>query len=147
MIKTQFPPPAFQIREQEGKEQIFDGLRRRWVRLTPKEWVRQNMVQLLTEVANYPAALIGIEKEILVTAQKKRFDLLVYNRNHQPWMLIECKSMDVDLTAQTLEQVLRYHSAVPVEYLVITNGSYTYGWKKLADHTLHELDQLPVFPG
>jgi hypothetical protein len=147
MIKTQFPPPVFQIRNREGKEQIFDALRRRWVRLTPEEWVRQNMVQLLTEALQYPAALIGVEKEISVAAQKKRFDLLVFNRLHQPWMLIECKAMDVDLTAHTLEQVLRYHAAVPVEYLIITNGSFTYGWKKLPDHRLQELDQFPAFPG
>jgi hypothetical protein len=147
MIKTAFPAPAFQIREQEGKEQIFDGIRRRWVRLTPEEWVRQNTVRLLTGVLHYPAALIGIEKEIWVASQKKRFDLLVYNHLHQPWMLVECKAMDVDLTAQTLEQVLRYHAAVPVEFLVITNGSYTYGWQKLPDNRLLELEQLPAFPG
>lgn len=142
MIKIDFPAPAFKIKEEKGKEYIFDELRKQWVKLTPEEWVRQNIIQYLVAVKQYPSSLIGIEKEIRLGELKKRFDVLIYNTQHQPWMLAECKAMEVQLTADVLEQVIRYHASVPVNYLLITNGSYTYCWEK-KDGTLIELTQLP----
>lgn len=144
MIKVDFPAPAFQIKEQDAKELIFDVLRKQWVRLTPEEWVRQNMIQYLIQTKNYPAALIAIEKEINLGEMKKRFDVLVYDVNHQPWMMIECKAMDVELDEKVLEQIMRYHISVPVPYLVISNGSYSYAWKK-KENRLISLNELPVF--
>lgn len=144
MIKVDFPAPAFQIKEQDAKELIFDVLRKQWVRLTPEEWVRQNMIQYLIQTKNYPAALIAVEKEINLGEMKKRFDVLVYDVNHQPWMMIECKAMDVELDEKVLEQLMRYHISVPVPYLVISNGSYSYAWKK-KENRLISLNELPVF--
>ena len=144
MIKVDFPAPAFQIKEQDAKELIFDVLRKQWVRLTPEEWVRQNMIQYLIQTKNYPAALIAVEKEINLGEMKKRFDVLVYDVNHQPWMMIECKAMDVELDEKVLEQIMRYHISVPVPYLVISNGSYSYAWKK-KENRLISLNELPVF--
>jgi len=86
------------MREGAGGTEIFDALRKRWVKLSPEEWVRQNMVQYLLEEKSYPAALIGVEKEIKLGSLRKRFDLLVYDRAHQPWMLLECKAMEVPLS-------------------------------------------------
>lgn len=130
MIKVVFPASSFQIKEMDAREMIFDEIRKSWVKLTPEEWVRQNFVQYIVQVMNYPAALIGIEKEMKLGELRKRFDLLVYNKEHQPWMMIECKAMDVELSEKTVEQIIRYHISVPVPYIVITNGSYTYAWKK-----------------
>lgn len=130
MIKVVFPASSFQIKEMDAREMIFDEIRKSWVKLTPEEWVRQNFVQYIVQVMNYPAALIGIEKEMKLGELRKRFDLLVYNKEHQPWMMIECKAMDVELSEKTVEQIIRYHMSVPVPYIVITNGSYTYAWKK-----------------
>ena len=144
MIKVEFPAPAFQIKSEEGKEFIFDSLRKQWVRLTPEEWVRQNLIQYMLQTKQYPAAFIGIEKEIALGELKKRFDLLVFDRNHQPWMMIECKAMDVELTEKVLEQIIRYNMSVPVSYLVISNGTYTYGWVK-EKNRLISLTELPVF--
>jgi hypothetical protein len=129
MVKVEFPQPGFKIKEEEGKEFIFDELRKQWVRLTPEEWVRQNFIQYLIQIKKYPAPLIGIEKEMKLGELKKRFDLLVFDTYHQPWMMIECKAMEVELTEEVLQQVLRYNISVPVEYLVITNGTYTYCYK------------------
>lgn len=144
MIKVEFPPPTFRIKEEEAKEVIFDDLRKQWVRLTPEEWVRQNLIQYMLQVKQYPAAFIGIEKEIALGELKKRFDLLVFDRNHQPWMMIECKAMDVELTEKVLEQIIRYNMSVPVSYLVISNGTYTYAWVK-EKNRLISLTELPVF--
>ncbi len=144
MIKLTFPQPAFRIKEEEGKELIFDDIRKQWVRLTPEEWVRQNFVQYLLQELQYPAAYISIEKEIKLGELKKRFDLLVFDSMHKPWLMLECKAMDVDLTQQTVEQIVRYNISVPVSFLVVTNGSYTYAWQKTAD-AFESIHQLPAF--
>lgn len=144
MIKVDFPAPLFRIKEEEGKEVIFDDLRKQWVRLTPEEWVRQNFIQYMLKVKEYPAAFIGIEKEIALGELRKRFDLLLFDRNHQPWMMIECKAMDVELTEKVLEQIVRYNMSVPVNYMVISNGTYTYAWVK-TENRLISITELPAF--
>ncbi|MBP6686993.1 MAG: type I restriction enzyme HsdR N-terminal domain-containing protein [Lacibacter sp.] len=144
MIKIDFPIPSFRIKEEDGKEVIFDDLRKQWVRLTPEEWVRQNLIQYLLQVKQYPAAFISIEKEIVLGELKKRFDVLIYDRTHQPWMMIECKAMEVDLAEKVLEQIVRYNMSVPVNYLVISNGTYTYAWMK-EENRLIGINELPAF--
>ena len=144
MIQVTFPQPAFRIKEEEGKELIFDEMRKQWVRLTPEEWVRQNLLQYLIQTKNYPAAFIGVEKEISLGELKKRFDVLIFDRDHQPWMMIECKAMDVELSEKVLEQVVRYNMSIPAPYLVISNGSYTYAWVK-KENRLISLAELPEF--
>lgn len=144
MIKVVFPPASFQIKEKNSKEIIFDEIRKSWFILTPEEWVRQNFIHYLIQTKNYPAALIGIEKEIALGELKKRFDVLVYDASHKPWMMIECKAMDVELSEKALEQIIRYHVSVPVPYIVITNGSYTYAWEKKESRFI-SLNELPVF--
>jgi hypothetical protein len=143
MIRIEYPEYPFRIKKDADKEQIFDPLRKAWVRLTPEEWVRQNFIQYLLQVKKYPAALIAIEREIRLGELRKRFDILVYNNQHQPWLMIECKGMDVALTEDTLQQVLRYNIAVPVQFLVITNGSYCAGYEKTGI-SLSVLSELPV---
>jgi hypothetical protein len=144
MLSIQFPEPDFRRKKEEGREYIFDEQRKRWVLLTPEEWVRQHFIAYLVKVMGYPSALIAVEKEILLGERKKRFDLLVYDAAHQPWMMIECKSMEVALDAQVLEQLLRYHISVPVQYLVITNGTGSYCWRK-QNGQLEPLALLPAF--
>lgn len=144
MIRIEYPSFPFRIREEEGKELIFDELRKVWVRLTPEEWVRQNFLQYLVQVMQYPASLIAIERELKLGELKKRFDVLVYNRQHQPWMMVECKAMEVNLDEAVLQQVLRYNIAVPVPFLVITNGNYCAGFEK-RNQQLQLIEALPVF--
>lgn len=143
MIRLDYPAFDFRIRSGEGSgDLIFDGLRRRWVRLSPEEWVRQNMILYLTGVMQYPASLLAIEKEIMLGELKKRFDILVYDSEHRPWMLVECKAEDVPLTDAVLQQVLRYNLAVPVPYLVISNGRHCFGFEK-KEGRLWEISSLP----
>jgi hypothetical protein len=123
---------------------IFDNLRKKWLVLTPEEWVRQNFVQYLMQVLHYPSTLIALEKEIWLGELKKRFDILVYDKAHRPWMIVECKSGSVTLNDDTLQQALRYNISVPAVFLIITNGNYTFGWEK-RDGQLQVLNELPVW--
>jgi len=142
MININYPQPAFRIKEEQGKEYIFDGLRKKWLQLTPEEWVRQNFVQYLIIEKNYPPTVIAQEKEIQLGDLRKRFDIVVYDSKHQPWMMVECKAAEIKLNDAVLQQVLRYNISMPVSYLVVTNGNLTYGWEK-KDHDLHLMEELP----
>jgi hypothetical protein len=142
MIAVHYPEPQFRIKKEMGKRYIFDTIRKAWLLLTEEEWVRQNFVHYLIRELNYPSTLIALEKEIWLNDLKKRFDILVYDKAHRPWMLIECKEPKVQLSEETLQQVLRYNISVPVEYIIITNGSTTIGWKKES-----ELELLNEMPG
>lgn len=142
MVVITYPEPDFRIKKEDGKDFVFDRLRKKWLLLTPEEWVRQNFVQYLLKVKSYPASLIAIEKEMLLGELKKRFDILVYDTNHKPWMMIECKATSVKLDEAVLQQVLRYNISVPVNYIVITNGSFTYAWQR-KDNNLELINDLP----
>ena len=145
MIKIYYPPYPFKIREPERKkEEIWDDLRKLWVRLTPEEWVRQNFIQYLVQVKNYPAAYISVEKRMKLGELNKRFDLLVFDKGAQPWMLVECKGTDVKLDSRVLWQVLRYNMAIPVRYLVITNGEECHAFIKGA-LDFEAIAALPVY--
>ncbi|MBL0234640.1 MAG: type I restriction enzyme HsdR N-terminal domain-containing protein [Chitinophagaceae bacterium] len=144
MVTISYPRPDFRIRNEQGIEQIFDPIRKIWLMLTPEEWVRQNFLQYLLQVMKYPSTLVAIEKGILLGEVKKRFDLLVYDNEHRPWMLIECKSMDILLSEETLQQALRYNSSVQVRYIIITNGNDCYAWQKQGND-LELIDRLPAF--
>ena len=107
MIKIYYPTYPFKLREPEkNKEEIWDELRKQWVRLTPEEWVRQNFIQYLLLVKSYPASYIAVERKIKLGELNKRFDLMVFDRAAQPWMLIECKAMAERLDSKVLWQVL-----------------------------------------
>jgi hypothetical protein len=144
MIKVDFPEPVFRLKKENNVELIFDTIRKQWLVLNDEEWVRQNFIQYLIQTLNYPAAFIAVEKEIMLGELKKRFDILVYDKNHQPWLMIECKATAVHLNNAVLQQVLRYNISVPVPYLIITNGNFTYGWQKKGID-LELIQQLPLW--
>ena len=143
MIKVRFPEPDFRIKKEGEKRYIFDTIRKMWLLLTEEEWVRQNFVAYLIRELKYPSALIALEKEIFLNELKKRFDILVYDKTHQPWMMVECKAPTVLLSDDVLQQVLRYNVSVPVKYLVITNGEATVVWGK-EESGLELQQQMPV---
>lgn len=146
MIRIEYPLYDFKITRGKDADHIFDPFRKQWLVLTPEEWVRQNFLQYITRVKQYPASLTAIEKEIRLGEMKKRCDIVVYGRNTLPWMIVECKEMNERLTTRVLEQVLRYHAALPATYLVITNGSYCFGFEKKAGQ-FHDINALPDYEG
>lgn len=142
MIPVTYPQPNFKMEKRNGQPFVFDAIRKKWLLLTDEEWVRQNFVAYLIHQMLYPQALIALEKSLALNGLKKRFDILVYDAAHEPWMLVECKAPQVALTEAVLDQVLRYNISIPVPYIVITNGAVTFGWKK--EHGgLKKLDALP----
>ena len=143
MIKISYPPHDFRIKGEGVKEVIFDEFRKRWVRLTPEEWVRQNMLQYLVQEKKYPASLIAVEKEIALGELRKRFDILVYKAS-KPWMVIECKEMNVPLSSAVIKQVLNYNISLQTDYLIVTNGTETQGFA-LSNGRAELLECLPEF--
>jgi hypothetical protein len=142
MIKIVYPPYQPKIKKENNKEFIFDEVRKRWVVLTPEEWVRQNFLQYLIKIKKYSPALIAIEKEIKLGELNKRFDIVVYDTQLKPWMIIECKEMNVGLNKQVLDQVLRYNITLKVPYVVITNGSHCIAFE-CVNNQLKEQSELP----
>ncbi len=108
-----------------NKEQIFCEWRHRWVRLTPEEWVRQQLLHRLVEQLDYPASLIAVEQAINVGEAKKRCDAVVYDRQMNPLMVIECKAETVPLTQKTLDQAITYNRKLNVPFLMLHNGVQT----------------------
>ena len=144
MIKIDYPVHHFRMKKENNREMIFDESRKTWLRLTPEEWVRQNFIRYLINIKNYPSSLVALEKKIMVGEMVKRFDILVFNKHHEPWMMVECKSTAISLNEDVLSQVLRYNIALPVQYMVITNGNYCMAFVK-RDTQLVPLDELPAF--
>ncbi|HOZ79430.1 MAG TPA: type I restriction enzyme HsdR N-terminal domain-containing protein [Ferruginibacter sp.] len=144
MIKIDYPPYQPRIKKEDDKEFIFDEVRKKWMVLTPEEWVRQNFLQYLIQVKKYPASLIAVEKEIAVADTRNRFDIVVYNKDHQPYMIVECKEMGVVLDKKTLDQVLRYNMNLKVSYLIITNGSYCFAFSTTGG-VMNLEEEIPAF--
>lgn len=122
MEKLNLPDYSFKIRANGINKEIFDTVRKKYVVLTPEEWVRQNFVRYLIEERKYPASLIAIEKTITVNKLKKRCDIVVYNRDRKPVILVECKASSIKISQSSFDQAARYNIALNVKYLIITNG-------------------------
>ncbi|MGN6213038.1 type I restriction enzyme HsdR N-terminal domain-containing protein [Parafilimonas sp.] len=141
MLQINFPVHNFRIKKEKNRHTIFDEVRRRWVALTPEEWVRQNFLQYLIQVKNYPASLISVEKIIRVGDLSKRYDIVVY-KNNLPWLIVECKESNTPLDVKVIEQVIRYNMALAIKYFVITNGNESFCYEISGD-SFRELAALP----
>lgn len=144
MISIRFPPPEFRIITREGSDYIFDKIRKSWIKLTPEEWVRQNVIAYLCADRGVPQSLIAIERKVQVGELARRFDIVVYSREAKPWLLVECKAGTVALGSDTVGQVLSYISKVQSPFFMITNGIQTYGWQK-ENNAVIPLAELPLF--
>ena len=157
MISLNYPTYPFKLRKNkstilgdpkeesryEAKDQIFDPFRKQWIILTPEEWVRQNILQYLVQVCNYPASLIAIEKSILLGELTKRFDILVY-KDAKPWMIIECKEANIQISDKTIQQLFQYQQVLEAEYLFASNGHETVG-AQIKSGKLHALQNFPEY--
>lgn len=143
MIKIIYPDKKPVLKKEDHKEKIFCMIRKRWMQLTPEEWVRQNTLLYLTETLQYPSSLIAVEKQILLGDLSKRFDIVVY-RNERPFVLIECKEMNVPISQKTLDQVMRYNINLQAASFIITNGNTCFGFRN-HEGSLEALSAFPLF--
>lgn len=122
MQKLNFPTYAFRYKTKENKRWVFDDIRKKFVLLTPEEWVRQNAVRYLMTEKKYPQSLVNVEKQIRLGDMTKRYDLVIFNPDGSLFLLGECKATSVPLTQAVFDQLARYNQALNAEFLWITNG-------------------------
>jgi hypothetical protein len=122
MQELNFTSYAFKLKSSENKTLIFDIIRKKYVVLTPEEWVRQHVLKFLLEEKNYPASLIAVEKQLKLHTRTKRTDIVVYNTQGTPELLIECKAPSVKITQAAFDQIARYNITTKARYLMVTNG-------------------------
>ena len=120
--KLNLPEYSFSVRQTDGKAEIFDIVRKKYVALTPEEWVRQNVVHYLHHTLDYPIELIQVEGSITFNSMPKRCDIVVYNKLLKPLLLVECKKPSVVLSQKTFDQAMIYNMVLQVPYILITNG-------------------------
>jgi hypothetical protein len=117
-----FPTYKFRIKSNENNHSIFDIIRKKYVILTPEEWVRQHFIHYLIQDKGYPISLIAVEKKLEINNLIKRTDILVFDTNGNPFLIVECKSPSITLSQNTFDQIARYNLALNAKYLVVTNG-------------------------
>jgi len=120
------PQYTFRIKDKLDRKLIFDGFRRRWVALSPEEWVRQNFVRYLTEVKHFPASLVAIERSLRMNQRDFRTDIVLFSKSGNPLVVVECKAPEVKITQQVFDQIARYNLDLRVNYLIVTNGLVHY---------------------
>ena len=122
MQKLNFPTYSFRFKNSENKVSIFDEIRKKFILLTPEEWVRQHVVQFLLQDKKYPKSYINVEKLIKINDLSKRYDGVVFQPNGDIFLLIECKAPQVPISQQTFDQIARYNLVLKAKYLMVTNG-------------------------
>jgi type I site-specific restriction endonuclease len=144
LLQLNLPPYDFKLRTVGQSKQIFDSLRKRYVPLTPEEWVRQHFIRFLIDEKKYPAALMSIEKGLKLNTSQKRTDIVVFNEFGKPWMIVECKSPTVEITEEALFQAARYNLTMNVQFITLTNGIEHFCCKVEKDSIVF-LEDLPEY--
>ncbi len=145
MQRLNLPEYDFRTKTENGKQLIFDSIRKKFVVLTPEEWVRQNFIQYLKNEKKYPVNLMAVEKQIMVNGKQRRFDLLIYLRNGQPYLIAEFKAPNVKITQDTFDQVVRYNMTLRVERVIVSNGLQHFACE--IDYVKNDFIYLPEIPG
>jgi hypothetical protein len=122
MHQLNFPSYSFRFKNSENKVSIFDAIRKKFIILTPEEWVRQHLIQFLITEKSYPISLINVEKVLKVNGLRKRYDVVVYNSDGTINILIECKAPEVTISQSTFDQIAQYNMTLQSNFLMVTNG-------------------------
>lgn len=126
MVQLNLPPYQIRVKETGGRKQIFDILRRKYVALTPEEWVRQHFIHYLIEHKNYPASLLANEVSLQIGEKRMRADSVLYDNQLHPRIIIEYKAPNITLTQKVFDQITVYNLLLHVDYLIVSNGMTTY---------------------
>jgi len=122
MKELNLPEIDLRIRNKDGKQEVFDVARKRHVRLTAEEWVRQHFLHFLINQKKVPLSLIAVESSIKYNKLSKRCDIVVYNKNGKPALIVECKAPEIVISQEVFNQVAMYNMTLKVKFLVVTNG-------------------------
>jgi predicted type IV restriction endonuclease len=122
MQKLDFPDYTFRFKNSENKVAIFDEIRKKFIILTPEEWVRQHVVRYLLEEKNYPKSHVNVEKIIKINGLTKRYDVVVFKPDGTIFLLVECKAPSIVISQQTFDQIARYNMSLSADYMMVTNG-------------------------
>ena len=144
MQPLNLPTYQFKLKKEKERTLIFDTCRKKYVVLTPEEWVRQNILQFLVQDRNFPASLIAVEAGLKYNQLQKRADILVYNKQAKPILTVECKAPEVKVNQDTFDQLARYNMQFKVDYLVITNGLQHFCCRM--DYTTNSFQYLETIP-
>lgn len=144
MISIAISNISLRTKNERGKTYVHDPIRKKWLVLTKEEYVRQAFLMHLLQ-AGCPAAMVAVEKTISASGRKKRFDIVVFDKQHLPWMLVECKEPDVDIHQNTLFQLLGYQRTLQARYWVLTNGHQTYCANATDLNNVQWMDELPAY--
>lgn len=146
MQKLNFPTFTFRFKNSENKVAIFDEIRKKFIILTPEEWVRQHVTQYLLQEKKYPKSYVNVEKLIKINDLTKRYDLVVFQPDGTLFLLVECKAPEVKITQQTFDQIARYNLTLKAKYLMVTNGLNHYFCEMDFENEKYVfLEQLPDF--
>ena len=146
MFRLNLPPYPIKIQEKGEKRQIFDFLRRKWVALTPEEWVRQHFTHYLTEQKSYPKTLLANEVELRIGEKRLRCDTLLYNKELRPRMIVEYKAPTIQIQQKTFDQISVYNLLLKVDYLVVSNGLHHYCCKMDYERQSYQfLEDIPNY--
>ena len=143
MQKLNYPSYTFKLKTNENKTLIFDIVRKKYVTLTPEEWVRQHTIHYLFKEKNYPISLMAVEKQLKIRTLRKRIDIVSYTNDGIPFLIVECKAPSVQISQDTFDQIARYNLKLEAQILMVTNGISHYycvmNHKKQAYEFLSEL--------
>ena len=146
MVNLNLPKCQFKIKNRENKLYIFDIVRKKYVVLSPEEWVRQHFLNYLIINKKYPKSIIAIEKQLNYNGLVKRTDILVFDKLGRPNIIVECKSPQIRINQETFDQIARYNLKLDADFLIVTNGIQHYYCK--LDHQNKQyvfLDDIPEY--
>ncbi|WP_298143614.1 type I restriction enzyme HsdR N-terminal domain-containing protein [Flavobacterium sp.] len=144
MQRLNLPPAQFRFKNSENKTLIFDPIRKKFIVLTPEEWVRQHVIALLQTHYQIPTTLISVERQLKINQLIKRFDLVVFNKNGSIFLLVECKAPEIPIKQDTFDQIARYNLHVQAQHLFVTNGLEHYFCK--LDYERERFELIPDLP-
>ncbi len=146
MQKLNFTAYSFRFKNNENKVAIFDEIRKKFVILTPEEWVRQHVVRFLLEEKKYPKSYINVEKLLKINDLKKRYDIVVFNPDGSIFILVECKAPEIKISQNTFDQIARYNMTLNAQFLMVTNGHNHYFCQMDFENEKYTfLQELPTF--
>ena len=138
------PACTFRLEERKGMVYLFDERRKKWILLTPEEWVRQHFIRYLSDYRGFPGQLMAVEKKVMINGLSQRFDLLVYDRRGKPLLVAEFKAPGIEITQEAFSQAFRYNSILKAPFTLISNGMTHFVCK--TDYLTGATEYLPEIP-